>query len=88
MNPQARSEYMKTVYERYAQAKDKREKGVILDEFCKTYDCHRKHALRTLNGPAPGARREARLPRQSPYSGKRLLGLLETIWKVVLKGQP
>lgn len=81
MSPQARWEYMKTIYERYVQAKDKREKGVILDEFCKTYDCHRKHALRMLNGAAPGPRRAARRPRQSPYSGKRLLGLLEAIWK-------
>jgi len=72
---------MKTIHERYAQAKNKREKGVILNEFCKTYGCHRKHALRTLNGSAPGARRAARQPRQSPYSGKRLLGLLEAIWK-------
>lgn len=81
MSPQARWEYMKTVHERYAQAKNKLEKGVILDEFCKTYDCHRKHALRTLNGPAPGARRAARMPRQSPYSGKRLLELLGAISK-------
>jgi len=73
MSPQARWEYMKTIHERYAQAKCKREKGVILDEFSKTYDCHRKHALRVLNGPTPGPRRAARQPRQSPYSGKRLL---------------
>ncbi len=65
MSPQARWEYMKTIHERYAHAEGKRAKGVILDEFCKTYDCHRKHALRTLNGPTPGARRAARLPRRS-----------------------
>ena len=81
MSPQARWEYMKTIHERYAQATGKREKGVILDEFCKTYDCHRKHALRLLNGPTPGPRRSARRPRQSPYSGKRLLVLLEAIAK-------
>jgi hypothetical protein len=81
MSPQARWEYMKTVHERYAQAKGKREKGAILDEFCKTYDCHRKHALRTLNGPAPGVRRAASQPRRSTYSDKRILGLLEVVWK-------
>jgi hypothetical protein len=82
MSPQARWEYMKTMHVRYAQAKGKREKGEILDEFCKTYRCHRKHALRTLNRPAPGPRRAASQPRRSPYNGKRLLGLLESVWKV------
>ncbi|MDP2332053.1 MAG: hypothetical protein Q8M19_15305 [Reyranella sp.] len=81
MSPQARWEYMKTIHERYAQAKGKREKGAILDEFCKTYGCHRKHALRALNRPAPGPRRAACQPRQSPYNGKRLLSLLEAVWK-------
>lgn len=82
MSPKARWEYMKRIYERYLQAKDKHQKGVILDEFCKSYDCHRKHALRMLNGPTPGPKRAACQPRQSPYSGKRLLDLLEAIWKV------
>jgi hypothetical protein len=82
MSPQARWEYMKTVYERYAEAKGRREKGKILDEFCKTYRCHRKHALRKLNGPAPGPRRAACRPRRSVYGSKRLLGLLESFWSV------
>ena len=81
MSPQARWEYMKTVHERYAQAKGKREKGEILDEFCKTYRCHRKHALRTLNRPTPGSRRPSCQPRRSTYCGKRLLSLLEAVWK-------
>ena len=38
MSPQARWEYMKTIRERYIEAKGKREKGSILDEFCKTYE--------------------------------------------------
>ena len=82
MSPQARWEYMKTVYERYAQAKTKREKGLILDEFCKTYECHRKHALRKLNGPTPGPRRAACRPRTSTYSDQRLLSLLKAVWNV------
>jgi len=49
MSPQARWEYMKTVYERYYQAEGRGAKGLILDEFCKTYRCHRKHALWLLN---------------------------------------
>lgn len=49
MSPQAKWEYMKTIYERYHIIKTREEKGLILDEFCKTYKCHRKHALRFLN---------------------------------------
>ena len=81
MSPQARWEYMKTIHTRYAEAKGRREKGAILDEFCKTYDCHRKHALRVLNGHAPGPKRRACRPRRSTYSGKRLISLLEAMWK-------
>jgi hypothetical protein len=73
---------MKTIHTRYAEAKGKREKGAILDEFCRTYGCHRKHALRMLNRPAPGPRRAACQPRRSPYNSKRLLSLLESVWKV------
>ena len=81
MSPQARWEYMKTIHERYAHAVSKREKGTILDEFCKTYGCHRKHALRALNRPPPGPRRAACQPRQSTYGSKRLLSVLEAVWK-------
>jgi hypothetical protein len=81
MSPQARWEYMKTIHTRYAEAVNKRQKGVILDEFCKTYDCHRKHALRLLNRPAPGPKRPACQTRRSTYNSKRLLSLLETVWK-------
>lgn len=42
---------MKTVYERYHRAVDRAAKGLILDEFCETYRCHRKHALRLLKSP-------------------------------------
>jgi hypothetical protein len=57
MSPQARWEYMKTVHARYRKAKTRLDKGRILDEFCRTYDCHRKHALRLLNAPTPADER-------------------------------
>ena len=81
MSPSAKWEYMKTVYERYHLAKtNKADKGRILDEFCKTYRCHRKHALRLLNGPKPGTARPARSPRSSPYTSGRFLDILEAAW--------
>lgn len=81
MSPQARWEYMKTIRERYIQAKSKRDKSAILNEFCKTYGCHRKHAIRALNQPDPGPRRASCQPRRSPYSDKRLQSLLKAIWE-------
>ena len=78
MSPAAKREYMTTVYPRYHQA-SRREKKRILDEFCKSYDCHRKHAIRLLNGPIPG-------PQPPPRQGKRkysdsTLALIKTIWQ-------
>lgn len=81
MSPQARWEYMKTVYERYYRAEDRAAKGLILDEFCKTYRCHRKHALRLLNSPPPEDERPPRSPRGSDYDKGRLPSMLEDVWK-------
>lgn len=80
MGPSAKWEYMKTVYERYRKAEDRKNKGLILDEFCKTYRCHRKHALRMLNAAPPSARRPPRPKRGSPYQRGRLPGIIEAVW--------
>jgi hypothetical protein len=47
MSPRSKKEYIEAIYLRYKNASH-REKTVILDEFCATYKCHRKHAIRTL----------------------------------------
>lgn len=49
MGPRAKREYQETVHLRYKNA-SRREKTVILDEFCATSGCHRKHAIRVLKG--------------------------------------
>jgi hypothetical protein len=71
---------MKTVHPRYQHA-TRQQKKRILDEFCQTYDCHRKHAIRLLNGPAPA-------PELSPHGGGRqrvygpaVIKVLETVWE-------
>lgn len=81
MSPRARWEYMKTVYERYYQTGGRAAKGLILDEFCKTYRCHRKHALRLLNSPPPEDERPPRSPRGSAYDKGRIPAILEDVWK-------
>jgi hypothetical protein len=80
MSPTAKWEYMKTVYERYRQARGRKAKGVILDEFSKTYDCHRKSALRLLNAAPPADRRPPRARRGSIYTRGRLPLIIDKLW--------
>lgn len=78
MSPQAKWEYMKAVYPRYHLA-SKKEKTYILNEFCKTYHCHRKHAIRLLTGPPPPKRRPKR--HRTPLYCPALTSLLEVLWE-------
>ena len=51
MRPAAKREYMKKTWERYVKA-DRKAKTRILDEFCATYECDRKYAIRLMRrGP-------------------------------------
>lgn len=50
MTDGARREYAAALRERYAAA-DKRGRGQILDEYCRTTGCHRKTAIRRLARP-------------------------------------
>lgn len=47
MSPRSKREYREAVYLRYKNA-SRREKTAILNEFCATCGCHRKHAIRVL----------------------------------------
>jgi hypothetical protein len=78
MSPAAKWEYMKDVYPRYHQA-SRAEKKCILDEFCKVYRCHRKHAIRLLNGPIPSEHRPRRRGRRT-YSDD-VLSILQAVWE-------
>ena len=59
VSARAKGEYVQAIYHRYRHA-GRPEKRRILDEFCQVAGYHRKHAIRLLNGPAPGAGRPAR----------------------------
>lgn len=81
MSPSAKWEYMKTIHERYHQAQGRKAKGAILDEFSKTYGCHRKHALRLLNAPPPADRRPQRAKRGSAYTRGRVPVIVQQLWQ-------
>lgn len=71
---------MQAVYGRYRQAR-RPDKGRILTEFCHVVGCHRKSAIRLLNGPAPGAARppRRRAPRYAAATIEALRGNPEGI---------
>lgn len=79
MSPAAKREYMNSIRERYLKAR-KKEKKTILDEFCKVYGCHRKHAIRALNGAPSSGRRSG--CGNTVYSA-RVVELLEAFWKAI-----
>ncbi len=77
VSAQSKREYVEAIYQRYRRA-GRPEKGQILNEFCKVTKYHRKHAIRVLNGPAPGAARPAR--RRGTTYGLATIAALRAIW--------
>lgn len=71
-------EYARAVNPRYVVA-SKREKMVILDEFCKTTGYHRKSAIRLLCKPPELGRTGKGRPREY---GLAVVGALRQIWEI------
>ena len=65
---------------RYHKAKKRKEKSQLVSEFSRSYPCHRKHALRLLNGPVPSIERPDRKKRKPVYS-PRVISILEAVWQ-------
>lgn len=80
MSPSAKWEYYTMMHVRYHKAKSRKEKSQLLTEFCQSYSCHRKHALRLLNGAHPPAKRPSRNKRENLYSS-RILSIIESVWE-------
>ncbi len=79
MTAMGRREYLRAIYDRYRRSSAE-VKGKILDEFCRVCDCHRKHAIRLLNGPRPEVRPRPRRPRGPSY-GRAVIQALVQIWE-------
>ena len=76
MTERGRREYAEVMRQRYQQA-SRRERGALLDEYCRVTRCHRKAAIRRLGAPVGGRGRPPGRPRR--YS-RALLPLLERLW--------
>lgn len=85
MSPRSKREYVEAIYQRYKSA-SRREKAVILDEFCRTCGYHRKHGIRllkTFKQPAkkpPSKSLKVRRGRSPIYQDDTILKPLKTIW--------
>ena len=78
VSARAKQEYVQVIYHRYRGAR-RPEKQKILDEFCKVTGHHRKHAIRLLNSPAPGAARPPR--RRATRYSPAVITALRSIWE-------
>ena len=78
VSARAKQEYVQAIYHRYRGAR-RPEKRTILDEFCRVTGHHRKHAIRLLNGPTPGAGRPPR--RRAATYHRATIDALEQIWR-------
>jgi hypothetical protein len=80
MSPRSKREYREAVHLRYKNA-SRREKTAILDEFCATCGCHRKHAIRVLKRfkrftkPKPNRRGKSPV-----YQNEAIITPLKEIW--------
>ena len=79
MGPSARREYVRDVQTKYREAKGRKAKSRILGELVENLSCHRKHAIRLVNGPSPSLEGPFRL-RDVVYP-ERLIRVLEQIWE-------
>src|ERR1700693_3148946 len=78
VSARAKQEYEQAIYHRYRGAR-RPEKRKILGEFCQVTGHHRKHAIRLLNGPAPGAARP--LQRRPLTYSPAVIEALRAIWE-------
>ena len=80
MSPRSKREYTEAVHLRYKNA-SRQEKITILDEFCATLKCHRKHAIRVLKGfkrfTKPKAKKRGKPP---VYQSEAIREPLKKIW--------
>ena len=80
MSRSSRWEYFRAVYARYRQA-ERREKQVILDEFCANTGYHRKYAIRLLNGRVPERVRPPVRRRRAPSYSPTTIAVLVRLWE-------
>jgi len=82
MGKKSKKEYFKAIYFRYRGA-SKTMKQIILTEFCRVCDYHRKYAIRLLNGLPPDEKKEdKRTRKRDKLYSSAALKIAETVWEI------
>ncbi len=76
----SRWEYFRAIFFRYREASGK-QKGRILEEFCRVCGYNRKYAIRKLNGAPPGVKPERKRRRSRHKYGSRAISILQEVWE-------
>jgi len=85
MSSRSKQEYREAVHLRYKNATH-HEKTAILDEFCATCGCHRKHAIRVLKRFKRFTKPKPKRRGKSPvYQNEAIITLLKEIWLAALR---
>jgi len=80
MSSRSKREYLETIHPRYKRA-SRKEKALILDEFCTNCGYHRKHAIRLLRTFKRFTRpKHKKKGRESLYNKEAILKPLKSIW--------
>jgi len=80
MSPRTKKEYRESIFLRYKKA-SRQEKSKILDEFCATYECHRKHAIRVLRKFKRFTKpKQKKKGRRAVYNSESIIMPLKRIW--------
>lgn len=80
MNKEAKTQYMDILRERYFKG-TKKEKGKLLDEYCRNTMQERKYAIKKFNYQVKLKRKEARKKRPCFYDGTIIAALVK-VWKI------
>jgi len=76
----SRNEYLKVLRERYLNAKAKKEKAQILDEYCRNTGQARKYVIRKIQ-PGVDLMPKPRKKRKQPYDGQ-VTAALAKVWEI------
>jgi len=79
MDMNARNQYLKVLQERYFQAQSRKEKSLILDEYCRNTHQNRKYLIRRINSPIPSIPKKRH--REETYDGYVKAALAE-VWEI------
>ena len=85
MNMETRNQYLSVLRKQYLKAKTRKEKTLLLDEYCKNTGLNRKYVIRKINHPKlwdeKGRIKPVRRKRKKKYEEETIKALVK-LWKI------